>query len=451
MRAILIKGARLIDPSQGLDREGDLFLQDGKIQPTPKQVPQDCQVMEARGLVACPGFIDLHCHLREPGFEEKETIATGTQAAARGGFTTVCCMPNTEPPIDTAATVEFVLRRAKETGAVRVYPIGCVSKGRQGKELAEMAELAQAGVVGFSDDGSPVYDTALMRLALSYSRSLGLPIMDHCEEPSLSKGGAMHEGWVSHRLGLKGIPAAAEEAMVARNIVLAELTGGHVHICHASTAGTVELVRRAKEKGLPVTAEVCPHHLTLTDEWVAGYRGDGKGAGPLGTLAYDTRAKVNPPLRSRLDVEAVVQGLREGVLDCVATDHAPHDVVSKEVTFLEAANGISVLETALGSLMGLVHGGKISLPVLIERLTLGPARVLGERFLEYATLKPGTPADVVLLDPHREWVVDARRFASKGRNTPLDGMTLKGKVMATIVEGRVVYQEESLTESTQRG
>ena len=441
--AILIQGARLIDPAQGLDRKGDLLIGDGRVAYIGEAMtdpPDGAEVVDASGLVACPGFIDLHCHLREPGFEYKETIATGTEAAARGGFTSLCCMPNTEPPIDNAAVVDFIKRRAREEGVVRVYPIGCVSKGRQGVQLSEMRELAEAGVVAFSDDGSPVYDSNLMRLALSYSLGLGLPISNHCQELLLSGDGVMAEGWVSNRLGLRGIPAAAEESMAARDIALAELTGGKLHLAHISTAGAVELVRRAKEQGLDVTAEVCPHHLTLTEERVLG----GKSADTdLATIfSFDTSTKMYPPLRTQRDVEALIQGLQDGVIDCVATDHAPHDFASKMVTYEEAASGISVLETTLGSLLGLVHTDKLSMTTLIERLTLGPASVLGGQFMELATLKAGTPADIVLFDPEAEWVVEAQKFASKGKNTPFEGVTLKGRVVATIVEGKVVYEEK---------
>ncbi|MFQ5860810.1 MAG: dihydroorotase [Dehalococcoidia bacterium] len=443
--ALLIRAARILDPTQGLDKVGDILVRQSHIEALGdldgSSVPPDCRVVQGQGLVATPGFIDLHAHLREPGYEEKETIASGTRAAARGGFTTLCCMPNTSPPMDTAAVVELVLRKTQAEGTVRVLPIGCVSKGRQGRELAELAELAQAGCVAFSDDGSPVADAHLMRLALTYTLGLSVPVMDHCEEPSLSAGGVMHQGWVATRLGLRGIPAAAEESIAARDIALAELTGGRVHLCHVSTAGTVELVRRAKERGLSITAEATPHHLTLTDAWVEGQQGDGRA--PVSPAAYDTAAKVNPPLRGPEDVAALVEGLREGVIDCIATDHAPHEVTAKLVTFEEAAFGISGLETALGLALKLVHGGSLELPVLVERLTLGPARVLGERFLELVTLRPSTPADITLFDPGEEWAVDINNFASKGKNTPLEGVTLKGRVRYTIVGGRVVYESKA--------
>lgn len=442
---ILIQGPRVVDPSRGLDMVADILIQDGKIAATgslsTNDIPEGCQIIHASGLVASPGFIDLHCHLREPGFEYKETILTGTQAAACGGFTTICCMPNTEPPIDNVAVVDFIHRRSRSEGLVRVFPVGCVSKGRKGKELSEMAELAQAGVVAFSDDGDPVYDSNLMRLALTYTLDLGLPISNHCQERSLSRGGVMAEGWVATHLGLAGIPAVAEESMMARDIALAELTGGRLHLAHISTAGAVQLLRQARERGVPVTAEVCPHHLTITDRWVLGTQGlEAEAAGPF---CYDTFTKVYPPLRSQQDVDALVEGLAQGVIDCIATDHAPHDLTSKLVTYQDAAFGISVLETALGSLLQLVHQGRLTLSTLVERLTVGPARVLGPAFAELATLQPGTPADVVLFDPDREWVVDPQKFVSKGKNTPLQGTKLRGQVVATLVAGRVVFRDRS--------
>ena len=443
--ALLIKGARIIDPARGMDQAGDILISGGRIQATgpisADDTPRDCVTLEATGLVASPGFIDLHCHLREPGFEYKETIAAGSRAAARGGFTSLCCMPNTQPPMDTAAVVEYLRRRAETEAIVRVHPVACVSKGRLGKELAEMEELASAGAVAFSDDGDPIYDPVLMRLALTYSLDLGLPITNHCQDLALSKNGVMAEGRISSRLGLPGIPAAAEESMIARDIALAELTGGRLHVAHVSTAGSVPLIRQAKERGISITAEVCPHHLTITEDWVLGRRG--ADAEMAGALAYDTFTKVYPPLRGRRDVDALVQGLADGVIDCVATDHAPHDLTSKQVTYEEAAFGISVLETAFGSTMQLVHGGTLALPDLVERLTVGPARVLGPSFQKFATLEAGTPADIVLFDPDKEWVVDTKEFQSQGKNTPLDGVTLKGRVVATLVEGRLVFQDET--------
>ena len=442
---LLIKGGRLIDPSQGIDGIADLLVEDGVVSGMAQHIdpPEHAEVIDATGMIVSPGFIDVHCHLREPGFEDKETIATGTLAAARGGFTTVCAMPNTNPTMDTASTLEYVLRKARDEAAVRVLPIGCVTKQSKGAELAEMGELAEAGAIGFSDDGNPVVNSNIMRQALSYSSALGLPIINHCEEPSLFHGGSMNEGWISNRLGIKGIPNSAEDIMVARDINLAELTGGRYHVAHLSTAGALELVRRAKERGMKnVTAEVTPHHLTLTDEAILGRTADGSnGSGayaPLTSAAYDTTAKVNPPLREQADMEAMIQGLRDGVIDLIATDHAPHNRTDKECTFHEAAFGISTLETALGQLMALVHSGAIDLPLLIEKMTLAPARFL--RRTDIGTLKQGAPADITIIDPDTKWVVDTAQFASKGKNTPLQGATLKGHVHATLLEGQIVYQ-----------
>ena len=445
MTALLIAGGRIIDPSQEVDTIGDLLIANGSIAwmgHSGEDLPYErYSVLHARGMIVCPGFIDLHCHLREPGFEDKETIATGTRAAARGGFTTVCCMPNTEPPIDTQATVEFVQTKAAAEGAVRVLPVGCITRGRRGTEMVEMGELSEAGVVALSDDGNPVVDSRLMRYALEYSRLFDLVLIDHCEDVSLSEGGVMNEGWVSTRLGLKGIPAAAEENVVYRDIALAEMTGARVHIAHVSTAGSVALIRSAKERGVIVTAEVTPHHLTMTEEWVMGQGWDDTKAYPLPLSCYETNAKVNPPLRTARDIEALIMGLNEGVIDVIATDHAPHTDVDKLCEFDIAAFGISGLETALGSLLALVHGGKLDLMTLISKLTVEPAKIIRKN--EIGTLKVGAPGDVTIFDPDHEWTVDPAAFASKGKNTPLAGHRLKGKVMATIVAGELLYKDES--------
>ena len=439
---ILITNGRIIDPSSGYDRNGDLLINNGTIVAREAHIEKeslsDVIIVDAGGLIVCPGFIDLHCHLREPGFEYKETISTGTRAAARGGFTTLCSMPNTEPAIDNVAVVDYIRAKTVEDGVVRVWPIGCVTKGRKGYELSEMEELAIAGVVAFSDDGDPVWDSNIMRLALAYSKDLDLPISNHCQDHTLSKGGVMCEGPVSTRLGLQGIPAAAEEAMVARDLALAELTGGKLHVAHLSTAGSVALVREAKNRGLSITAEVCPHHLLLTDERVLTSSDDMNGISP--NDSYDTSTKVYPPLRTSNDVRALIDGLNEGVIDCIATDHAPHDTASKQVTYEEASFGISVLETAVGSLCQLVHSGQLSLSTLIDRLTVGPAKVLGTQCDAYKSLEPNTAADLVLIDPDKEWTVDSELFVSKGRNTPLNGATLRGLVQMTIVDGGIVYQ-----------
>ncbi len=433
MKPLLIRDGQLFDPGQGINEPWSLFLRDGVISwlgKTRMMPPQlDCDTIAARGLVVVPGFIDLHCHFREPGFEEKETIATGAQAAARGGFTTVCCMPNTLPPLDDRDTVEFVLSKAAEEAVIRVLPVGCITRGRQGEELVDMEELAAAGVIGFSDDGDTVGTPALMRDALKLSCKLGMPVIEHCEDKSLSKGGIINGGAVSARLALQGIPPSAEENIVARDLELTRLTGGRIHIAHVSTRGSVELIRRAKEEGVAVTAEVTPHHLTLTEEEV---------------VAHGTNAKVNPPLRTGRDVEALIEALNDGTIDVIATDHAPHTVAEKALPMTEAPFGISGLETAFGSLMGLVYAEKVSIDTLIARLTNVPATILGEKYGKLGTLAVGVPADVVLFDPTREWVVDPDTFASKGRNTPLAGRTLKGKVMATISRGELVYKDDSI-------
>ena len=441
--SLLISGGHLLDSSQEIDKVGDLLITEDKIawvgdkglaSPQP-----DLSTIDATGLVVCPGFVDLHCHLREPGFEDKETIATGTRAAAGGGFTTICCMPNTNPPLDNQASIDYVRKTAETEGIVRVLPIGCITKGRQGKELTEMSELAEAGVIGFSDDGDPVSSSRIMSLAMDYSCALGLPIIDHCEDKELADGGLMNDGWVSTRLGLKGIPAAAEEISVARDLALAQLTGARLHIAHVSTKGSVELIRRAKEEGIAVTAEATPHHLTLTEERVMGCR-----PGESNRLTYDTSAKVNPPLRTEDDVAALIKALKDGVIDVIATDHAPHRLVDKMCEFGVAAFGISGLETALGCLMSLVHSGELDLITLICKLTLEPARIIGTKYGELGTLKPGCQADITLFDPNKEWVVNSHNFASKGKNTPFDGYQFRGKTIATIFAGDIVCQDHSV-------
>jgi dihydroorotase len=432
MKPLLIQGGQIIDPSQGIDITGNLLITDGKISWRGKgeELPTDYDILNAKGLVVCPGFIDLHCHLRQPGDEEKETIASGSRAAARGGFTTICCMPNTNPPLDNQTAVEFIKSKSALEGVIRVLPIGCISKGRKGEELAEMGELALCGVIAFSDDGEPVLSSYLMRQALDYSRAFDLPIIDHCEDKALTEGGQMNEGVISTRLGLRGIPSAAEEIMVARDLALAQLIGGRLHIAHVTTEGSVELIRRAKEKGIKVTAEVTPHHLTLTEERVIG---------------YDTNAKVNPPLRTKQDIKALIQGLNDNTIDIIATDHAPHTEADKLCEFDLAPFGISGFETALGSLMSLVHEGELSLTTLIAKLTYEPARIIGNRYGGLGTLAIGAPADVTIFDPNLEWVVDTKDFASKGRNTPLASEQLKGRVMATIYQGKLVYKDGSIS------
>jgi dihydroorotase len=437
MSDLTVRGGRVLDPANGIDAVADVILRDGVVADVAKPASKASgETIDASGLVVCPGFVDIHAHLREPGFEHKETIETGTRAAARGGFTTVCAMPNTEPPTDSAGAVEFILRTAAAKGLVRVLPIGCVTKGRAGHELAEMAELAAAGAVAFSDDGAPVADAALMRRALEYAGMLGTPIIDHAEDSALAAGGVMHEGWVSTRLGLRGVPAAAEESAVARDIALAETTGARVHIAHVSTAGSVELVRAAKARGLPVTTEVTPHHLTLTHEAVLTGPNAQRACREGGPLAYDTNAKVNPPLRTPEDVAACVAGLLDGTIDCIATDHAPHATQDKLCEFDIAAMGISGLETALALCLT-----ALPLETAVERLTIAPAATLGlERHVPgVGSLSKGAPGDVVIIDPAAEWTVEPETFASLGKNTPLAGRTLKGRLVATVYGGKVVH------------
>ncbi|MCL0077199.1 dihydroorotase [Dehalococcoidia bacterium] len=421
---LLIQNGRIIDPSQGMDCVGDLLIADGRIAQISEQVTipdRQHSVLQAQGMIVCPGFIDLHCHLRQPGFEAKETIASGTKAAARGGFTTVCCMPNTNPPIDTQAVVEQVQRIASAEAVVRVLPIGCITEGRSGKKLVGMSRLNKAGVVAFSDDGNPVWDPEIMRQALEQSKILDVPIIDHCEDLTLTANGSMNDGVIASRIGYKGIPAAAEESVIARDIELAGLTGGRLHIAHVSTAGAVDLIRKAKARGINVTTEVTPHHLTLTENMV---------------VTRGTHAKVSPPLRTEKDRNALVEALREGVIDVIATDHAPHTEADKAQSFDRAAFGISGLETSLGSLMSLVHRGEIDLVTLVSRLTCQPAQIIGVSGLT-GSLKIGSAADVTIFDPNARWTVDPDRFASRGKNTPLAGMTLRGKVMMTVVAGGI--------------
>ncbi len=456
--SLLIRGGHIIDPGQGIDQVGDLLIAEGRIVHIGGEIPtviaspslsvilSEAKNLDATGLVVCPGFVDLHCHLREPGFEDKETIATGTKAAAIGGFTSVCCMANTNPPIDSCAVVDWVKRKASKDSFVEVLPIGCITKGRKGTEICDMDELAKAGVVAFSDDGDTVASSQVMRRAMDCSYALGLPIIDHCEDKTLSNGGVINEGQVSARLGLRGIPAAAEEIIVARDLALARLTRAKVHIAHVSTCGSVELIRRAKEEGIPITAEVTPHHITLTEERVVSkeeHKNSDVIVSGVKQSQYDTNAKVNPPLRTSEDVKCLIEGLKTGVIDALATDHAPHTLADKKCEMELAAFGISGFETAFGSLMSLVHKGEISLSVLISKMTCEPVKIIGKSG-ELGTLKVGAPANITIFDPNREWVVDSRYFASKGKNTPFDGYKFKGKVMATIVNSGIAYADDSL-------
>jgi dihydroorotase len=427
MSRLLLKGGRVIDPAQGLDATLDVMITEGTIEEVgPRVQARGAQVLEVKGLVVCPGFIDIHTHLREPGHEDKETIATGTRAAAAGGFTAVCAMPNTDPVNDTAGITRAIVERARAEGAVRVYPIGAITRGQMGEELSEYGDLKEAGCVAFSDDGRPVASARVMRRALEYAKAFDLAIIDHCEEPTLAEKACMNEGRVSTLLGLRGQPAAGEAIMVERDVLLAELVGGRVHIAHLSAAASVDAVRRGKARGVRVTAEVTPHHLFLTDEAVR-------------ETGYDTNTKMNPPLRSEPDREAVLAGLRDGTIDCIATDHAPHTVDDKKVEYDHAANGIVGLETAVALCLDrLVGAGLVELPYLVALFSSNPARVLG---LPGGTLAPGSPADLTLLDLAKKRQVDATRFESRSRNTPFGGWILKGWPAMTIVDGRIAWKE----------
>ena len=428
MRPVLVKGGRVIDPSRQSDRAADVLIQDGRIAAVESNVtaPEGAETIDASGMVVAPGLVDVHVHLREPGKEAAETVATGARAAAAGGFTSVCAMPNTDPITDNQAAIGFIVKQANAANGARVFPYGAISIGQRGEHLAEFAKLIEAGAIAFSDDGHPVLSSHLMRTALEYAQAFGIPVADHCEEPSLARGGAMHDGVVSTRLGLKGIPAAAEEIMVARDVILSELTGGHVHLCHISTKGSVDIIRRGKENGVNVTAEVTPHHLTLTHEECEG---------------YNTNAKMNPPLREEADVAALREALKDGTLDMIATDHAPHHDEAKERDFDDAPFGIVGLETALGlGVKELVNGGVLSLLELMGRMSTEPAKAF---HLDAGTLEPGKPADLVIFDPGATWTVDPTEFHSKSRNTPYTGHVLAGRVERTIVGGRTVFQRDS--------
>jgi dihydroorotase len=428
-RQILIRGGTVIDPTQKLEQRVELLLDDGRIGliGSRLQHSEDALIIDATDCIVCPGFIDLHVHLREPGGEHKETIATGTRAAAAGGYTAVCAMPNTDPPIDDPATVGYVRAAGLRAGGARVYPVGCVSVEQKGERLTEIGEMVEAGAVAITDDGQPVADSGLMRLALEYTQTFGIAVANHCEDKTLSRGGAMNEGLVSTRLGLSPIPKAAEEVMIARDLLLAELTGGRLHIQHVSTRAGVDMIRRAKSNGVSVTAEATPHHFSLTDQAVDGYRTD---------------AKVNPPLRSEADRLAVIEGIRDGTLDVIATDHAPHHYDEKEQAFEDAPFGLVGLETALGLVITrLVEPGVLSYAGLVERLSCAPARAFN---LPGGTLRAGSPADVTVFNPGIDWTVDPKLFKSKSRNTPFAGWQLRGRAVVTVVGGAVVYSVDHL-------
>lgn len=424
---VVLKGGRIVDPSQGMDAVSDILIKSGKISRierniTPSKADSE-KIIDLQGMVVAPGLTDMHVHLREPGFEYKETIRTGSEAAVAGGFTSIACMANTNPVNDNRSVTEFILKQARLAAMANVFPVAALSRGQAGETLTEFGDLKSAGAVAFSDDGNPVADSGIMRHALEYACSLDMPVLSHCEDRGLSSSGLMHEGFVSTELGLPGIPAVAEDIMVLRDIALARFTGTSVHIAHVSTAGAVQAVRDAKAAGVHVTAETAPHYFTLTDEALRG---------------FSTNCKMYPPLRGAEDVEAIKEGLRDGTIDTIASDHAPHSSVEKDVEFAYAANGIIGLETSLSLSLKLVLDGLLTLPQLIEKMSTNPARILR---ISKGSLAPGCDADITVIDLHRAWTVDAGTFRSKSRNCPFDGWDLIGKAIMTIVGGEVRYTD----------
>jgi dihydroorotase len=422
---LLVANGYLIDPAQGVNAGRNLLIEDGRIAgllDRADPAPQDAEILEANGLIVAPGFVDMHVHLREPGQEYKETIASGVASAVAGGWTSVCAMPNTDPINDSPAVTRFIIEQGQRANLANIFPIGAITKGSAGQELAEMGEMKNAGIVAVSDDGRPVPTAGMMRRAMEYARGFDLPVVDHCEDRSLAAGGVMHEGRWSLILGLKGMPATAEEVDAIRDCALAKLTGAKIHLAHVSTRGALDAVRRAKSMGLPVTCEVAPHHWALTDESVA---------------TYDTNTKMSPPLRTRDHIDALLEGLRDGTVDAIATDHAPHHADEKALEFDQAPFGIVGLETAIGLAFELVHQGVISLERLVELCSSNPARIFGLK--DRGTLCKGAWADVTLLDPEFQWTFDVSASKSKSRNTPFDGRSMTGAAVATIVAGRVVY------------
>ena len=424
--SILIKSGRIIDPSRNFDKIGNILIEDGKIKSFPRDTKRfeknpKYEVINAEGKIVSPGLVDIHVHLREPGYEHKETIRTGCESAAAGGFTSIVCMPNTNPVNDNASVTEYIMLKARTEGIVNVFPIGAITKEEKGETLAQIGEMYEAGCVGISDDGMPVMNSKVMRHAMEYVKAFGIPVISHAEDMNLSANGVMNEGETSTLLGLKGIPAASEDVMVSRDIMLAELTGTHLHICHVSTSGSVRLIRAAKARGVNVTAEAAPHHFTLTDKEVG---------------EYNTNAKMNPPLRSERDLEAVREGLADGTIDIIATDHAPHSEDEKKVEFDLAPFGIVGLETALPLSLRLVEQGVISLHDMIAKMTCIPSKIVN---IERGALSLGAPADVVIFDAEKKFNVDRNKFHSKSKNTPFHGWELSGVVNCTIVNGSVVY------------
>ena len=456
MNSLLVTGGRILDPANRRDEVADLLILDGKIAAigpeSRAKAPADIEQIDAEGAVVCPGLIDIHVHFREPGQTGKENIATGTAAAARGGFTSVVCMPNTSPAIDNAGTVALISERAKSQGCVNVFVAGAITKNIAGEELASIGSLKKAGVVAITDDGHCIQNNDLMRRALEYARMFDLVVMDYCQDYSLVTDGVMHEGYWSTALGLRGWPAAGEEMIVARNILLAEMTGAHVHCQHLSSAASVRLLREAKAKGVPISGEACPHHFVLTDSAIAGseqfWKNDGaalrqaRGASVHGR-PYDTNFKMNPPLRSAADREAILSGLADGTIEILCSDHAPHSGFEKEVEFDHAPFGITGLETELAlSLMQLVHSGRMPLSKMIEAFTIAPARLLT---LDKGTLSVGADGDVTIIEPELEWTFKKDDSASKSRNTPFDGWNLRGKAIGTIVAGKQIWDEQHTT------
>ena len=423
MNTLRISNGRVIDPSQGIDQVTDLWIRGETILGLgPQSGAQPDRVIDAQGKIVCPGLIDMHVHLREPGREEDETIATGTASALAGGVTSVACMPNTEPALDSQAAAEFVYLQAARAGNANVFPVGAITKGRQGQELAEIGGLVEGGAVAFTDDGSPVVSAEIMRRALEYCRMFNKAVLSHAEDLELTRDGVMNEGFESMRLGLRGMPAAAEEVMVYRDITLAELTGGRLHILHVSTAGSVELIRQARRRGVNVSGEATPHHFTLTDKSLR---------------TFDSNYKMAPPLRTEQDVQAVMDGLKDGTLEVIATDHAPHAPEKKMRELDQAPNGIIGLETLLPiCIMSLIEPGHLTWPQLIEKLTINPARVLG---IDRGTLKPGVKADVTLIDPKVDWTIDPNQFCSKSRNCPFAGWKVRGRAHSVLLNGQVKY------------
>jgi dihydroorotase len=424
MSDLYIMNGRIIDPDSDKDGKLNVLVRDGKIADVTqsRKVPEDATVIDAKGCIVAPGFIDMHVHLRDPGQEYKEDIETGTRAAVAGGFTSVCCMPNTDPVNDCSSVTEYIIDRASKVGSANVFPVGAITKGLKGETLADIGDMAKAGACAISDDGKPVTNAGLMRRAMEYSLAFGLPVISHCEDLALSANGVMNEGNISLELGLSGIPAAAEESMVARDILIAELTHARLHIAHVSTAGSIRIISDAKKRGVQVTAEVTPHHLTLTED---------------AAVDFDPNAKVNPPLRTDSDKRALIKALADGTIDAIATDHAPHNIIDKEAGFEEASFGIIGLETMLPLMLALVHERKISMKRLIEAVTIAPARILGLKCK--GTLAKGSDADITIFDPEQSSTIQVSRSASKSRNTPFDGFKVVGKIRYTIVGGRIAY------------